>query len=199
VVDAGDTVRDVAQRWPGVTEVRLIGSRARGAATALSDWDFVLEAADLDELMAALPRLVEPLDPLAAQWDRLSEGALFMLVLPGGEKIDLFPGGRRRAVEPPWRPGPDTLAGIDAHLWDWLVWLGSKVLRGEDELVADELEKLHHHLLGPLGADRPARSVGDAAERYLALRDTAEARCGVAVDRRLGEVVLGRLRDEGVV
>jgi hypothetical protein len=183
---------------PAVTDVHLIGSRARDEATALSDWDFSVENEDPAGVAADLPALVEPLRPLAAQWERLSEQATFMLVLPDGVKVDLFTGGTR-AIEPPWAPAGDTLAALDAHAWDWLLWLGAKALGGRDEVVADELSKLHEHLLGPLGGRRVPGSVAEAVERYVTLRREAEDRFGVVVDRRLGEVVLGRLRDSGVV
>jgi predicted nucleotidyltransferase len=66
-----------------VRSVRLVGSRAEGRATLLSDVDLLVDA-DLDELKPDLAQLLAPLGPLAAQWDRLSEEAsYYMLLLPG--------------------------------------------------------------------------------------------------------------------
>ena len=39
--------------------------------------------------------------------------------MDGPVKIDLFPEGGRRELQPPWEPRPDTLAAIDGHFWDW--------------------------------------------------------------------------------
>lgn len=40
---------------------------------ALSDWDFVVSTSDFPAAAVQLPGLVEPLDPLVQQWDRLSD------------------------------------------------------------------------------------------------------------------------------
>jgi hypothetical protein len=45
--------------------------------------------------------------------------------------------------EPPWRPSPDNLLSIDAHFWDWTLWLRSKKARGKAGLVA--LVKVFEH------------------------------------------------------
>lgn len=55
-----------------VRDVRLVGSRAAGMPTALSDWDFVIDADEPVALAVELPDLAGSLRPLAAQWDRLS-------------------------------------------------------------------------------------------------------------------------------
>ena len=196
--DVAARVDAALRRHPAVTGVQLIGSRARGEATALSDWDFTVENQDPDRVAADLRELVAPLRPLAAQWERLSEQATFMLVLPDGVKVDLFPGGTR-AIEPPWQPAADTLPGIDAHAWDWLLGLGGKALAGRDDFVTAELTRLHEHLLGPLGDEAVPATVDEAVVRYERRRAGAEQRFGVSVDRRLGEVVTGRLRATGVI
>ena len=191
-------VGGVVRRHPAVTGVSLIGSRARGKATALSDWDFRVDNEDPARVGADLPALVAPLRPLAAQWERLSEQATFMLVLPDGVKVDLFTGGTR-AIEPPWAPSSDTLADIDAHAWDWLLWLGGKALAGRHDFVAAELGRFRDHLLGPLGDEAVPTTVAEAVVRYERRRAAAEQRFGVTVDRRLGEVVTDRLQAAGVV
>jgi hypothetical protein len=198
-MQVAERVREALRRDPNVTGVAVVGSRATGTANPLSDWDLRIEADDLDVLTAALPSLVGPLEPLAAQWDRLSVRVVYMLVLPGAIKVDLFPGDRSQPLAGPWEPGAGNLAAIDAHFWDWILWLGSKALGGRDDVIDEELEKLAHHLLGPLGADGVPSSIADAVDRYLHLRTAREEATGVPVDRRLGEEVLTRLREEHLV
>ena len=137
-MDVVDRVRAVLVLDPNVTSVELVGSRSIGIETALSDWDIQIAAIDVDELIAALPSLTEQLRPLAAQWDRLSSRPVYMLILPGGIKVDLFADDRPRTNEPPWQPQTDNLTAIDAHFWDWILWLGGKQLRGQADLVDEE-------------------------------------------------------------
>src|SRR6266700_1051488 len=104
---------------PQVVRVDLVGSRARGEETALSDWDFRIDTTNGAALARELPTLVEPLEPLAAQWDRLTERSTYMLMLPGAVKVDLFPGDELRAIQPPWEPTPSNLiahAAWHSHL-----------------------------------------------------------------------------------
>ena len=112
---------------PNVLRVDLVGSRACGEATELSDWDFHIQTERAAELARRLPAILTTLEPLAAQSDRLTERATYMLMLSGAIKVDLLPGDERRALEPPWEPTPSNLVAIDAHFWDWTVWLGGKV------------------------------------------------------------------------
>jgi hypothetical protein len=165
---------------------------------ALSDWDIQIAAIDVDALMANLPSLTEQLRPLAAQWDLLSSRPVYMLIQPGGIKVDLFSDDRPRTNEPPWQLQSDNLKAIDAHFWD-ILWLGGKQLRGQTDLVDEECRKLYLHLLQPLGANSIPRSIASAVEQYLELRMTAERTADLPVDPRLGEAVLSRLRDEGLV
>ena len=151
--------------------IRLVGSRAEGRARPGSDWDFRVEARDFDAVAAALPELLAPLEPLASQWDRLSDEQCWMAILPGPVKVDLIFAGEPHVHEPPWVPSAENLGALDAHLWDWLLWLRSKEASGKDEIVAAELEKLFVHLLRPLGVDRVPRSVADAVELYRPARD----------------------------
>jgi hypothetical protein len=153
-----------------VRSVDLVGSRADGRATELSDWDFRVESDDFDALAPALPELVAPLEPLARQWDRLSSEQCFMLILRGPAKVDLIFPEEPHENEPPWQPSAENLADIDAHFWDWTLWLKPKEMAVKDELVAGELKKLHEHLLEPLGAPRAPSSVAEAVEFYRALR-----------------------------
>lgn len=170
---------------PAVKRIELVGSRAEGRATEFSDWDFRLETDRLDDLVAALPGAVACLEPLAQQWDRLSPYWCYMLLLRGPVKVDLILPDEPRVEDPPWRPEPDSLAALDAHFWDWTLWLRSKQAAGKAERVEAELQKLFHHLLLPLGADRPPSSVAEAVEMYLPLRERAERELGVTVPREL--------------
>jgi predicted nucleotidyltransferase len=177
---------------PGVRDVRLSGSRARGEATAYSDWDFEVTAVEFAEVADALPELVRPLDPLAQLWDPLSRHYVYALVLRGPVKIDLV-FDEPHELEPPWTPGPETLAALDAHFWDWLLWLTGKRHRGERGLVRDELSKMHDHLLGPLGVGTMPGSLEEAATAYVAARDRAERRFGVHLPKDLEAEVRRRL------
>ena len=150
--------------------------------------DFHVDAADFPALAADLPELVRPLAPLAQLWDPLSRRHVYALVLPGPVKVDLL-FDVPHEVAPPWRPGADTLPAIDAHLWDWLLWLVGKRHRGERQLVHDELGRMHRHLLAPLGVEAAPTTLAAAATAYALARDRAERRFGVHVPRRLQQEV----------
>lgn len=193
-----DLARDLPvllQAHPAVQAVELVGSRARGEATAMSDWDFVVhlaDPADLSTVTAALPALVAPIEPIATLWDPLSDHHVLALILAGTEdgpvKIDLVivqPHDR----QPPWQPSADTLQQIDTHFWDWTLWLAGKQHAGRHELVATELATLSRHLLRPLGVPAVPADLGEAVATYRAARDDAESRFGVRVDRRLEHTV----------
>jgi len=180
-----DRVITLFVRHPEVRSIELAGSRATGRARPDSDWDFLVEARDFAAVAAALPELVAPLEPLAAQWDRLSDEQCWMLILRGPVKVDLIFPGEPHVHEPPWVPSARNLDAIDAHLWDWLLWLRSK----PDELVAAELEKLFVHLLRPLGVERLPSSIADAVELYRPARDAQAARFGCSIAPALEDEV----------
>jgi hypothetical protein len=173
-VDVQGRVTEHLELHPDVVAVELTGSRARHDATALSDWDFQIHTTNADAVARDLPGLMAPLEPLAAQWDRLTKRATYMLVLPGAVKVDLFPGDLQRAIEPRWQPTPANLAAIDAHFWDWTLWLGSKTLHGRTDLVDDELRKLRRNLLAPLGVATPPTTIDTAVSDYRRARDRRE-------------------------
>jgi hypothetical protein len=183
-------------RHPAVTGVRAVGSRAEGRPTALSDWDFAVTTRDFRSVAAALPDMVRPLGPLAAFWDPLSRHQCFMMVLPGPRKVDLLFDEPHRA-EPPWVPARDTLGPMDAHFWDWILWIAAKHERGRGALVSEELRKMHGFLLRPLGADGPPATVDAAIESYLRNRSEAEARLGIRTDRTLQREILRALGERG--
>jgi Nucleotidyltransferase domain len=188
--DIAAVVEEVLIPHPRIRAVELVGSRADGSATRLSDWDFVVVTDRFDEVARALPELVTPLDPLAQQWDRISDYPCYMLMLTGPAKVDLiFPGEPYESL-PPWTVSVETLDAIDQHFWDWILWLASKREKGKDELVRRELEKMSAHLLRPLGAEAVPDSIDAALEGYRKARDQREREFGVAISRRREREVL---------
>jgi hypothetical protein len=191
--DLASSVRAALLPHPHVRDVELVGSRANGSSTPLSDWDFVVATDRLDAVAGELPSMVAGLEPLAQQWDRISEYPCFMLMLSGPVKVDLiFPGEPYESL-PPWTVTAETLDGIDRHFWDWILWLASKREKGQDELVHRELAKMSEHLLRPLGVDRVPGSIEMALESYRFARDEREREFGMEVSRRLEREVLPAL------
>ena len=197
-VDVAARVEAALARGTAVRSVRLVGSRLRGDATPLSDWDFAVEATDFASLAAQLPDLVRPLSPLAQQWDPLSENdRCYMLMLQGPHKVDLI-FDLPHDPEPPWIVAPETIAAVDAHFWDWILWIAAKTLAGgKESLVRAELEKMSRHVLAPMGASAPALSVEAAVASYRAALAKQERRLGVHVSCELGDEVGGGLRRAG--
>jgi hypothetical protein len=190
VEDITESVRAVLLRHPRVRRVELVGSRAAGSATRLSDWDFVVATDDFDVVARALPAMVTDLAPLGKQWDRISEYPCYMLLLSGPVKVDLiFPDEPYESL-PPWTVTAETLDGIDQHVWDWILWLASKREKGQDDLVGRELVKMRDHLLRPMGVNQVPRSIEDAAGRYRSARDERERAFGIRVTRRREREVL---------
>lgn len=185
--DLARSVEEAVTAHPHVVSVQLVGSRASGTATALSDWDFTVEVDDFPSVESDLPSLVSELEPLAQQWDRLgpTEYRCYMLMLPGPAKVDLiFPGVAHRP-SPPWQVSADTLPGIDAHFWDWILWMTSKRSAGKGRLVAEQLASMSHHLLQPMGVPEVPDSIGEAVVAYVTARDRLETRFEVTIPRRL--------------
>jgi hypothetical protein len=176
-------VRDALLARPHVRGVALVGSRAGGTPSPLSDWDFVIETDVFDEVALDLPGAVAELEPIAQQWDRISDYPCYMLMLVGPVKVDLIFAGEPYASLPPWTVSADTLDGIDQHVWDWVLWLVSKAEKGQDELVTRELGKMFDHLLGPMGAGEAPASIAEAVATYRALLDHRERELGVRVTR----------------
>jgi hypothetical protein len=198
-MDVQARLTEALERHPDVVRVELTGSRARGEQTALSDWDFQIRTTNTAAVARDLPRLMAPLAPLAAQWDRLTERATYMLMLPGAVKVDLFPDHARREIEPPWQPTAENLEAIDAHFWDWTLWLGTKTLHGRTNVVDDELRKLYRNLLAPLGVATPPTTLEAAVSEYRAARDRLERGWNVSVGRRLDEEVTHALQRHGLI
>ena len=177
-------VIEVVERHAAVRRVRLVGSRAAGTAAAVSDWDFAVETDDFQAVARDIGTLVAILDPLAQQWDRLSETQCWMVILPGPVKLDLI-FAEPHNVEPPWRPEPTNLAAIDAHFWDWALWLLAKREQGRSDLVATELHKMFDHILHPMGVLDSPGSLDTAVASYLVARARLEHDLGVTVPRAL--------------
>lgn len=188
-----DDVISVLAADASVQCVELTGSRARGTATALSDWDFTVEVAEFEAVRDVLLALTAPLRPVVSQWDRLSRHWCYMMILPGPAKVDLI-FGRPHPIASPWLVSASTLAPIDDHFWDWALWLGSKQLAGRDDVVTTELRKLHAHLLGPLGVADVPGSLGRAVAEYRAARADQEKALRCRVSRAAETTVLPSLR-----
>ncbi|WP_433333046.1 hypothetical protein [Spirillospora sp. CA-294931] len=183
-------VADVVAAHPLVRGVEPTGSRARGTATELSDWDFHVDAEDFGQVASDLPELIAPFEPLAAQWDPLGDCESYLLIFSGPAKVDLLFPDVLRSWNPPWRVGPDTLPYIDAHFWDWMLWLVSKRHHGMDDRVRGELLRMRLHVLEPLGIAHLPSSLQDAATRYIRARDRLETRYGLHIPRQLQNEVL---------
>src|SRR5262245_44593263 len=181
--DLAERVERALRRHPKIDGVRLVGSRASGTPSPLSDWDFFVETEDFDAVAGDLPDAVAELEPIAQQWDRISDYPCYMLMLAGPVKVDLIFPGEPYASLPPWIVSAETLDGIDQHVWDWVLWLASKREKGEDDLVRRELAKMFDHLLGPMGVDGSPETLEDAAEAYRSARDRRERELGVRVTR----------------
>ncbi len=185
-----ENIADAVEAHAAVTRIEPIGSRARGTATELSDWDFHVTAEDFGEVAADLPGLVAPYGPLAAQWDPLGDCESHLLIFPGPVKVDLLFRDVPRSWNPPWRVGPDTLPAMDTHFWDWTLNLVSKRHHGMTDRIRGELLKMGRHLLRPLGIEALPLSLEQAAERFVRARGRLETRYGLHISRRLEEEVL---------
>ena len=95
-------------------------------------------------------------------------------------------------------PGPETLAAIDTHFWDWTWWLATKASIGRDDLVAEHLPQLHDHLLRPLGVDAVPAGIPDAIDAYTARRDALERELGVALPRAMQDEVRRGIARAGI-
>ena len=137
-----ETLRETVQAVPGVHGVELVGSGAAGDRTPLSDWDFELDVDD-EGALDALERALQQLAALGLFWDPLSARANLIVILDGPIKIDVIvPAMRNPHPLPEWTVTAETLPQIDAHFWDWTLWLGAKQLRGQAHLVGTELAKM---------------------------------------------------------
>jgi hypothetical protein len=194
-VKLAEVVPALVGAHPSVSSIRLTGSRADGTAHELSDWDFAVQTDDFPWIAEELPRLVEPLRPLAAQWDRYSDHACYMLMLRGPAKVDLIFPDEKQDWAAAWEPSADTLVALDHHFWDWILWLEQKRRAGKGDTVAKSLRDMHRLMLVPMGAPEEPTSIAEALDSYLVLRAELEERFGLRVSRELQREVapaLGR-------
>ena len=175
-----DRIFDAVGAHPAVSAIHLFGSRREGGSTPLSDWDFKIETADKQRVFDELPSIVSGFGPLAAFWDPLGHRRNFMAIFPGPLKVDLHLDMSPLPAHP-WRISRETLRAVDSHFWDWTLWLAAKSLKGQQTLVTEELSKMHHYLLGPLGCRRPPLTLGEAVADYLRARGDAEIAHGLTV------------------
>ena len=191
-VNGGEPFRsrvvEAVGRHPHIERVTLAGSRAEGRAHTLSDWDFTVETHNFASVAPDMPLLCMPLHPLAQQWDRLSRACCWMLLLAGPVKVDLI-FAEPHAPESAWQPNAANLAAIDAHFWDWVLWLRGKQAHQQTALVAAELRKMFGHILEPMGISRRPTSIDDAIATYRHARAALERTFGSAVPRTIEQAV----------
>jgi hypothetical protein len=200
VLDLREAVPAALLVDPSVKRVVLVGSRARGNPTPLSDWDFEVTAAEPARLARRLPRLIRPLQPLAAGWDPNGERPTQFLLLAGARKVDLvMPQLRQPSEGGVHRVTRERLRTIDHHFWDWVLWLGSKQLRGEMDRVRGELARMSHQLLEPLGVDGPPAAIADAVAAYRAAYAATCRQLGARRRLRLDREVSAALERHGLI
>jgi len=175
-------LKSALTRHPGVRGVQLVGSRATGSADWLSDWDFKVESDDLASLRGALPDLVAPLAPVIQQWDPVSSEWIYMVILPGMTKVELFLGDGHRP-DAPWSVTAATLPKIDAHFWDWILYIATAGRRGKLNTMSQHFGLIHENLLGPIGIERAPRSVQEAVADYKRSRTRWEEEFETHCDR----------------
>jgi predicted nucleotidyltransferase len=192
-------VLDVLRGVPSVTAVALTGSGARGDRTPLSDWDFELQIEDA-AAFGRLEQSLQELPVLALFWDPLSTRASLIVLMDGPIKIDVIVAdvSNPRPMSR-WTVTPESLPDLDAHFWDWTLWLASKKLRGQDALVDSELAKMWDALLQPLGARNPPHAIDSAVSVYVHARDARASELATFVDRRLEHQVRAALVAHGVI
>lgn len=195
-MDVVAEVTSALEKHPAIGGVRLVGSRQRGDAGDLSDWDFEVDVLDFAAVADDLPALVAPLRPLAQQWDRLARHETYMLILRGAVRVD-FLFDREHELEPPWEISAETLEAADRHFWDWILWLASKHSKGAGELVEQSFKEMSSHLLRPMGVEEIPDTFETAITLYTAARRELEGQLGVVVSQELEDEVRRVLRKSG--
>lgn len=195
-MDIGALVPELLLKHPGVANVILTGSRSRGEATRWSDWDFLINTTDFEAVSSALPVLTEKLKPLSHLWDPLSQHQVYMLILKGPEKVDII-FDRPHRPEPPWTIKPDTLACVNSHFWDWILWTGSKKVRGQTDTFTKDMGKIYTHLLKPLGCIKIPGSIEEAVREYKAAFRRKKSRFHTEIDPTLEVEVVNGLKVMG--
>jgi predicted nucleotidyltransferase len=173
-----------------VTGVEFAGSRSRGTHDELSDWDFAVTTSDFGAVARDMPALVAPLEPLGEQWEPLGHFPVYQVLLRGPTKVEYLFLDEVQEARPPLRPGPETLAAINTHFWDWTWWLTTKAAAGRDDLVADHLPQLYEYVLRPTGIATEPAGIDEAIAAFVARRDALEDEYGVRLERALEDEVL---------
>jgi hypothetical protein len=75
---------------------------------------------------------------------------VYQVLLRGPTKIEYLFLTHSQEPLPALTPGPDTLAAINTHFWDWIWWLSTKASIGRTDLVAEHMPQLYDRLLRPL-------------------------------------------------
>jgi predicted nucleotidyltransferase len=198
VKDLVRVVSELVASHPAVRDVELAGSRSRGTHEELSDWDFAVTTSDFEYVARDLPTLVAPLRPLGEQWEPMGHFPVFQVLLRGPTKIEyLFLDHSQEPLPAPER-GPETLAAIDMHFWDWIWWIATKAFVGRDNLVAQHLSQLSEHLLRPMGVTNPPGGIDAAITTFVDRRDQVERKYGVKVPRALEDEVRRGVRRLGL-
>jgi len=192
-----DVAITVVARHPSVLRVELAGSRARGTHEELSDWDFAVRTSDFDSVARDLPALVEPLEPLGAQWEPLGHIPVYALMLPGPTVVEYLFLEHSQQARTPVEPSEETLPTIDAHFWAWIWWLATKASIGRDDLLEQHWVRLYRHMLGPIGASTVPESIDAATRSFLTCRGELEREYGVEVPRALEREVRRGIRRLG--
>lgn len=180
-----------------MTSVELAGSRSLGTHDELSDWDFAVTTSDFESLAPDLPRLVEPLEPLAALWEPLGHFPVYTLVLRGPTVVEYLFLDHSQTAAPPVTATAEALPAIDAHFWQWLWWLATKAAVGRDDLLGRHWPAMYRHLLEPMGAEAEPDSIEAAARIYRAGRAELEQQYSVEVPRALEAEVCSGMRRLG--
>jgi predicted nucleotidyltransferase len=113
-VDPGEQVAARLRSHDAVRSVRLVGSRARGDAVEVSDWDLAVQADDAAAVTESLHNLLADLRPLALVPDPLADRVVVAVLLPGSVKVDLI-FEQPHEIEPPWEVSAEILDRIDAY------------------------------------------------------------------------------------
>jgi hypothetical protein len=187
--------RRLVAAHPAVNGVEFAGSRSRGTNDELSDWDFAVETPDFDAVARDMPTLVAPLEPLGQQWEPLGHFPAYQVLMCGPTKVEYLFLDETQDAMPPVRPGPDTLAAINTHFWDWIWWLITKASAGRYDLVTEHMPQLYEHLLRPIGIAVPPDSIDASIAAFVGRRDALEREYGISLPRALEhEVIEGKRR-----
>jgi len=123
-----------------------------------------------------------------------------MVVVTGPIKIDLFLGDPRHEVEEPWTALPATPSTRStATSGIGLCGLAGRFSAGTTSSSSESWQKMHHHLLGPVGVAAPAATLAAAVDDYLRARARLERHWHMTVAQELGEEVVAGLQRHSLV